>query len=158
MDGLSYDGYVVHKINKLKRFGALAYLLSGLASLLLYKKSTFKIALNGISIEEKCLMTLFGICKFSGSGMQLTKHTKMNNGLLNITIAKNLTVCDLLLNIRKLYSGEIVYHKKISTYTTDKISVIPFKSIPYIQADGEFISRGAVQITIIKEAIIFVIS
>jgi diacylglycerol kinase family enzyme len=103
-------------------------------------------------------MTLFGICKFSGGVMQLTKHTKMNNGLLNITIAKNLTVCDLLLNIRKLYSEEIVYHKKISTYTTDKIFVIPLKSIPYIQADGEFISRGAVQITIIKKAIIFVIS
>jgi diacylglycerol kinase family enzyme len=94
-------------------------------------------------------MTLFGICKFSGGVMQLTKHTKMNNGLLNITIAKNLTVCDLLLNIRKLYSEEIVYHK---------IFVIPLKSIPYIQADGEFISRGAVQITIIKKAIIFVIS
>ena len=41
-------------------------------------------------IEENCLMTLFGICKFSGGGMQFTKDVKMNDGFLDITIAKKL--------------------------------------------------------------------
>ena len=39
--GLGYDGYTVNKLNKLKIFGAVAYLLSGLAGFLFYKKTVF---------------------------------------------------------------------------------------------------------------------
>ena len=44
--GLGYDGYIVNKLNSLKRFGAVAYLLSGLYGLLFYKKNTFKKSLQ----------------------------------------------------------------------------------------------------------------
>jgi diacylglycerol kinase family enzyme len=36
--GLGYDGYIVNKLNSLKRFGAIAYLLAGVSGLLFYKK------------------------------------------------------------------------------------------------------------------------
>ena len=35
--GTGYDGYVVQKLNTLKKLGTIAYLLSGLQGLLLYK-------------------------------------------------------------------------------------------------------------------------
>lgn len=102
-------------------------------------------------------MTLFGICKFSGGGMQFTKDVNPKNGLLDITIAKNLTLFDLIFNIRKLYNGNIVYHKKVVTYTTKEITVIPKTTKPFIQADGELIGTGKISVSIIKEALKFVV-
>ena len=155
--GLGYDGYTVNKLKKLKSFGAVAYLLSGLAGFLFYKKTVFKINFNNKSIETNCLMTMVGICKFSGGGMQFTKDVNTSDGLLDITIAKNLNIFDLISNIKKLYNGRIVHHKKVETYKTDLITVIPQASKPYIQADGELIGIGKVTFKIISKAINFVI-
>ena len=156
--GLGYDGYIVNKLNKLKRFGSIAYLLSGLAGLLLYKKSTFKISFDNQQIETNCLMTLFGVCQFSGGGMQFTKDVNPSDGLFDVTIAKNLNLFDLIFNIKKLYSGSIVNHKKIETYKTKEITVIPKTSKPFIQADGELIGNGKVTASIIEKAIGFITS
>ncbi len=156
--GLGYDGYIVNKLNSLKKFGSIAYLLSGLSGLLFYKRSTFKIIFDNKIIETNCLMTLFGICKFSGGGMQFTKKVDTTDGLLDITIAKNLNIFDLIYNIRKLYSGRIVHHKKVENYKTKEITVIPKTSKPFIQADGELIGTGKVTVTILEKAIQFVIN
>ena len=155
--GLGYDGYTVNKLKKLKKFGAVAYLLSGLAGFLFYKKTVFKINFNSKSIETNCLMTMVGVCKFSGGGMQFTKDVNTTDGLFDITIFKNLNMFDLISNIKKLYNGHIVHHKKVETYKTDLITVIPQASKPYIQADGELIGVGKVTFKIISKAINFVI-
>ena len=155
--GLGYDGYIVNKLNSLKKFGSIAYLLSGLSGLLFYKKSVFKVIIDDKTIETSCLMTLFGICKFSGGGMQFTENVDTNDGLLDITIAKNLTFFDLIYNIRKLYSGNIVHHKKVETYKTKEITVIPKTYKPFIQADGELIGIGEIKVKIITKAICFTI-
>ena len=157
--GIGYDGYVVNKLKKLKRFGGIAYLLSGIAGLLFYKKSDFNIEVEGKVITEKCLMTIFGICKFSGGGMQFTKDVNPSDGLLDITIAKNFSFLDLVINLPKLYNGKIVNHKKVTTYKTKSIKVSPKSSSekPFIQADGELINSGSVEVTIKEKAIQFVI-
>lgn len=46
LGGIGYDAFVVSKLEKLKRFGPISYLLSGLSGLLTYKKSTFEIEIN----------------------------------------------------------------------------------------------------------------
>jgi len=155
--GLGYDGYTVNKLKKMKSFGAVAYLLSGLAGFLFYKKTIFKINFNSKSIETNCLMTMVGVCKFSGGGMQFTKDVNTTDGLLDITIFKNLNIFDLISNIKKLYNGYIVHHKKVETYKTNLITVIPRTSKTYIQADGELIGVGKVTFKIISKAINFVI-
>ena len=81
--GIGYDGYVVYKLNSLKRLGSIAYLLSGLQGLLFYKKSNYKIIVNNKTIEGKCLMILFGICQYSGGGMQMTKGVDPKDGLFD---------------------------------------------------------------------------
>lgn len=155
--GIGYDGYVVNKTNKLKRFGSISYLLGGIAGLFFYKRTTLKIEINKKIIETNCLMTLFGICKFSGGGMQLTDYINKKNGFLNITIAKNLNLIDLLFNIKKLYNGTIIHHKKVEILQTKEIKITPLSiNKPFIQADGELIGSGIVKILIIEKALQFI--
>ena len=155
--GLGYDGYVVSKLKSLKKFGGISYLIAGFYGMLFYKKSNFKIIINKKVVKTDCLMTVFGICKYSGGGMRFTENIDTSSGLLNITIVKNFTFLDLIINLPKLYSGKIVNHKKVSTYKTNEITIIPINSKPFIQADGELIGVGNVNVTIIKKAIQFVI-
>ena len=138
----------------------IAYLLSGIAGLFLYKKTTFNIEIEGKLIQTKCLMTLFGICKYSGGGMQLTDYKYSNDGLFDITITKNLVFFDLIKNLKKLYNGLIIKHKKVETHISKKLLITPKSSnnLPFIQADGELIGQGKVTATIIKQAIRFIIS
>ena len=155
--GLGYDGYVVSKLKSLKKFGSISYLIAGFYGMLFYKKSNFNIKINNKVIESDCLMVVFGICKYSGGGMQFTEKINTSSGLLNVTIVKNFTLLDLIINLPKLYSGEIVNHKKVVTYKTKEIEVSLKKTKPFIQADGELIGAGNVSVTIIEKAIQFVI-
>lgn len=156
--GLGYDGYIVNKLKYLKKFGASGYLLAGIAGLISYKKNVFKIIFDDKIIETNCLMTIVGICKFSGGGMQFTKDVNPNDGLFDITIAKNLTFLDLILNLPKLYTGNIVNHKKVDTYKTKEITVLPTDASPFIQADGELIDTGKLHIQMVENAIHFVVN
>ena len=156
--GLGYDGFIVNKLKKLKPFGSLSYILAGAYGLLFYKKSVFKVSFDKIEVETNCLMTILGICKYSGNGMRFTKDVHTSDGFLDITIAKNITLLDLLLNITKLYNGKFVNHKKVETYKTKEITVQPKISNPYIQADGELVGTGKVTVKIIEKAIKFVIN
>lgn len=152
--GIGYDGYVVSKLNSLKRFGSIAYLLSGLQGLLFYKKSKYQITLKNKTIEEKCLMILFGICQYSGGGMQMIKEPNPSDGLLNITVAKNFSFLDLIVNLPKLYNGKIVDHKKVENYKVKSLEIQELSSKKsFIEADGELIGTGSLKASIIPKAI-----
>ena len=156
--GLGYDGYIAKKLQELKRLGAMSYLIAGIYGFLFYKKSIFKVTMNQTIIETTCLMTMVSICKFSGGGMQFSKKGDPSDGLFDITIAKNITLLDLILNIKKLYNGKIVAHPKVATYKTNKITVDPQNSKPFIQADGELIGTGTATFSLIEKGIHFVIA
>jgi len=130
-----------------------------LYGLFFYKKTKLIIKINNQLLKEKCLMVVFGICKFSGGGMQFTKDVNTSDGLLDITIAKNLTIIDMILNLPKLYNGQIVHHKKVETYKTTSLKITPFlkSEKPFIQADGELINNGSISVSILKKAIQFII-
>ncbi|MBT6082888.1 MAG: diacylglycerol kinase family lipid kinase [Polaribacter sp.] len=156
--GLGYDGYIAKKLQELKRLGSISYLIAGIYGFLFYKKSIFKIAMNQTIIETTCLITMVSICKFSGGGMQFSKKGDPIDGLFDITIVKNITLLDLILNIKKLYNGKIVAHPKVATYKTNKIIVDPKNSKPFIQADGELIGTGTATFSLIEKGIHFVIA
>ena len=156
--GIGFDGHVVKYINKYKKLGSISYLIGGIVGFFTYKPIDLKITLNEIEITIKSLMVLTGICQYSGGGMQLTKKPNSTDGLLDITIVKNINILTLLANVLKLYNGKIVDHKKVTTYKTKKIAIkITDKNTPYIQADGELIKSSDFKIELTPKAIQFVI-
>lgn len=153
MAGIGYDGYVVNALKSLKRFGSIAYLLSGLYGLLSYKKSTYTIKIDNKVVQEKCLMVLFGICQYSGGGMQMTQNPIPNDGLIDLTIAKNFSFFDLITNLHRLYNGSIVDHKKVSNYKIQHVEIIDKQDNSFIEADGELIGTGPLQVTVLPKRI-----
>ena len=155
--GTGYDGYVVNNLNYLKKMGSLAFLVSGLYSLFSYKKTKYKIIINNKTINEQCLMILFGICKYSGGGLRVTKDPNPKDGLLDITIVKNISFLDLLFNIPKLYNGDIIHHRKVTNYKTRELKILDNYNST-IEADGEIIGNGSLNVTIKQNAVLFLIN
>jgi len=155
--GTGYDGYVVKNLNYLKKMGSLAFLVSGLYSLFSYKKTKYKIIINNKTINEQCLMILFGICKYSGGGLRVTKDPNPKDGLLDITIVKNISFLDLLFNIPKLYNGDIIHHRKVTNYKTRELKILDNYNST-IEADREIIGNGYLNVTIKQNAVLFLIN
>jgi len=155
--GIGFDGFVVNNVNKYKKYGFLAYLFGTITSFLNYKKIVFNITLNDKVISTLCLMTLVGICKYSGGGMQLTDKVNPKDGLFDISIAKNISLINMLLNICKFYTGNVVKHKEVETYKTSEITINTPDNNNFIQADGELIGTGGFKAKIIPEAILYII-
>jgi len=156
--GIGFDGYVVNQLQSLKRLGSISFLLSGIYSLFFYKNSYYDLTLKKKLKKEKCLMILFGICKFSGGGLRLTKKPKTDDGLIDVTIFKNFSLLDIILNLHKLYNGRILEHKKIENYKLKTIRILQKENkYSFIEADGELVGKGSLKISIVPKAIQFII-
>ena len=154
--GIGYNGYVVKNLKYLKKIGSIAFLLSGLYSLLSYRKKKYSITIGDETLKEECLMIIFGICKYSGGGLRVTKYPNPTDGLLDITIVKKFSFFNLLFNLPKLYNGNIVHHKKVDNYKVKELNIINDNSI--IEADGEIVGTGSLKVHIIPNAIQFLIN
>jgi YegS/Rv2252/BmrU family lipid kinase len=156
LSGIGFDGYVVSKVEKYKKFGSMAYLVGAFFGLLSFKNFNSIVTVNSERVSGRTLMVLIGLCQFSGGGMQLTKTADPFDGLFDVSIAKNFTKFDIIKNLMNLFNGKIVNHKKVETFKSTSIKIeMEKQDIPYIQADGELIGRGSFSISIIPKSFAF---
>jgi len=156
--GIGFDGYVVHKVHKFKYLGFLAYLTGAILSIANYKKSKLEIKFNNLAINEKTLMLLIGICKYSGGGMQLTQNANPTDGLFDISHINKITLITLLRNINGLFNGNITHHKLVKNYKTSQLKITDLDvQKTFIQADGELVGSGSFEADIISGALNFIV-
>jgi len=154
--GIGFDAFVVRRISSFKKIGTLAYLLGGIISFFSYKKNKLHVIIDNKNIKTKIFMISIGLCKYSGGGMQLTDFKKHKNGVFDITLIKNITLIKVLLHLKKLYNGKIIHLKEVETHQSKSLTILSNKSA-YIQADGELLGKGNVEINIIQNAIQYVV-
>ncbi len=156
--GIGFDGYVVNKVHKYKNLGSLAYLVGALISIFSYKKPLLEITFNNTFLKNKTLLLFIGICNFCGGGMKLTQNPNSTDGLFDISFVENISLFQLLINIPGLFNGNITNHKIVKNYKTSKLQITVLdKQETYIQADGEIIGSGSFIVSILPEAVCFIV-
>jgi diacylglycerol kinase family enzyme len=101
-------------------------------------------------------MILVGLCKYSGGGMQLTKDANPDDGLFDVSIAKDLSKFEIVKNLFNLFNGNIVKHSKVENHKLDCLSIhINSEEHPFIQADGELMGKGNIKLSIVPKAFSF---
>ena len=154
--GIGFDAYVVSKVSKHKNLGAIAYLLAAIISLFSFKNFNSKVITNSEEISGKTLMILIGLCKYSGGGMQLTQQPNPFDGLFDVSIVENLSKFEILKHLPKLFNGKIHTIKRVQHLKTTslKIYVEPDACL-LVEADGELIGTGAIEVSLIPKALSF---
>lgn len=156
--GVGFDAYVVNKVNSIKQLGAMAYLIGGITSFINFKQSNLSIELDKIKEISKIFMINIGLCKYSGGGLRLTDHDNHKEGFFDVTVIKEIKLLKVLLNIKKLFNGNLRKLKEVN-FSNNKVIIIKIKDthIPYIQADGEIIGKGNSVFTVVNKAIKFIV-
>lgn len=154
--GIGFDGLVVNIVKNNRTFGKFTYLLGALKGLFIFKKFDAQIIVNSKTTSyDSCFLIQLGICKYTGSGMQLTDLANPKDGLLDVTLASNFTKWDVLKNIISLFNGKIVHHKKVETLKTEALHIKSSAKNTYMQADGEPLNFSEINVCILPKAIQF---
>lgn len=154
--GVGFDGYVVSRVNQYKRLGTFAYLYGALTSIWTYKNFSSKIGINSEELTGQTFMISIGVCLFSGGGMQLTSKANPFDGLLDVSIIKPIHFFDIIQHIKRLFNGHIDKIQKAKCLKTNSIKIeFNDKNSSLIQADGELIGSGNIEIGILNNCFSF---
>lgn len=156
--GVGFDAFVVERAATLKPYGQLAYLLATLRWIFSYQKPTLKIVANKKCVITTCYLALAGIGEYSGGGMRLTPHADAADGLFQLTLAKNLSLWEVLSQIKMLYDGSIYHHPKVEKILTNAVEmeVVEGNNVK-MQADGDVLGGPPFRISIIPQALTFLV-
>lgn len=152
--GMGYDALVVKMTNHdkdLGKGGPMLYLLNLLKGLFRYHHSYLDIEIDGDSVYKGRVFSMSaGICKYSGGGMMQLPFAVPDDGLLDVTIFKNVTKMKVVRHIKKLFSGNFTHLPFVLTKQGKTITINSATSgQSYLETDGESLGHTPFTIRII---------
>jgi YegS/Rv2252/BmrU family lipid kinase len=153
--GLGFESVVVRKTNKQKdkgRSNNAIYFYNLLTSLISYRNTPAEIIIDGRKTACKVFSINVGNGRYCGGGMRQTPDAMPDDGLLDITVIKEMGRIEIIKSLSMLYDGTILSHPKVDGYRTDNLYV-ETESLLYAEADGESLGHTPVGFSIIASAI-----
>jgi YegS/Rv2252/BmrU family lipid kinase len=153
--GAGFDAYVVKQMSGIKGLGQISYLVQMVKCLFTFNKPNLRISFNNQTLETLSYLTLAGIGKYGGGGMKLTPGATLDGDSFFFTIAKDLSVLEVLANAPGLFNGAFINHPKVETHFTKhiKIEALENASEIFMQVDGEVLGSGPFEISLIPQAL-----
>lgn len=155
ISGLGFQSVVVNRTNIQKdkgRSSKAIYFYNLLVSLISYKKTKAEIFIDGIRTEANIFSLNVGNGRYSGGGMRQTPLALPDDGLLDVTVIKEMGKIEIIRNLIKLYDGTILNHPKVDSYKCQKVSVNS-DSFLYVDADGESLGHAPAEFTVLPLSI-----
>lgn len=153
--GLGFEAVVVRKTNRQKdkgRSNQAIYLFNLLTSLISYKNTEADIIIDNKKTTARVFSVNVGNGRYCGGGMRQTPEALPDDGLLDITVIRDMGRIEIIKNLKILYDGTILSHPKVDGYRATNLRV-ESKSILYAEADGESLGHTPVEFSIIPAGI-----
>ena len=144
--GIGFDGEVLKDMNLARWVGGhLGYLLVVIKHLFTFKEKTFSYYKNSIKVVEKLLLFFISNAPTTGGGFIISPNAKVNDGHLQIVIAKPTPVWQRLFLLPRVEKGTHLSHSKVNHWATKSIK-IEMEEQTFYQIDGEL--RSALEFEI----------
>ena len=123
-----------------------------LKCLLQFRPSQVRVEVDGKPLELRVFSLNVGICKYSGGGMMFAPQAIPDDGLFDITVIGEMGTPEVLMNIRRLYNGSILSHRKVRSLRGKSVRI---RSEPEIalEIDGESAGMSPFEFEIIPRAV-----
>lgn len=157
--GMSYDAFVAKytedhggaKLSKLK------YIYYVLYCLFKFTLPMVKISYDGQLINEKVYTVNIGICKYNGGGLRLVPQAIPDDGLLALTIARELSKFKVIRNMYRFYTGTIGELKEVITTQAKEIRIEQTGDQQILlELDGEYMGYAPAKFTVLPNALRFI--
>ena len=153
--GVGFESVVVRKTNRQKdkgRSNSAIYFYNLLSSLISYRNTFADIIIDGKRSTVRIFSLNVGNGRYCGGGMRQTPDALPDDGLLDVTVIRELGRIEIIKSLKLLYDGTILSHPKVDGYRTSNLRV-ESESILYAEADGESLGHTPVEFSIIPAAI-----
>ena len=134
--GIGFDGLVASKFANSKRRGFLTYLKIVTEEYPKYKPKKYKIEVNGQTIKTRALFITFANSDRFGYFASVAPNAKMDDGLLDIIIAKKPFLLEIPLIAHLLYWRKIEKSKRIEVIKAKEL-IVKSKKKRWVNIDGE---------------------
>ena len=153
--GLGFEALVVKRTNKQKdkgRSNKAIYFYNLLMSLISYRITPASVIIDGVRNDCRVFSVNVGNGKYCGGGMRQTPDALPDDGLLDVTVIREMGRLEIIRNLKLLYDGTILSHPKVDGYRTKSVRV-ESENILFAEADGESLGHTPVEFSIIPKAI-----
>lgn len=153
--GLGFESIVVKKTNKQKdkgRSNKAIYFFNLLTSLLAYRNTEATITVDGETTTSTIFSVNVGNGRYCGGGMRQTPEAMPDDGLLDVTVLREMGRIEIIRNLSLLYDGSILSHPKVDGYRVKNLQVTS-ESLLYVEADGESLGHTPASFSVIPGAL-----
>ena len=131
--------------------GKLKYELSTFYSFVKFKGDKISLEIDNKKIGSYEILNLaVANGEFTGGGMWMAPGAKMDDGILDVVIIRNMSTSDFLKKLPKLYSGEIYEVKEVIHLQGKQIKI---EGVTSFEADGEPSGKSPVQLRVIPSVL-----
>ena len=161
--GTGLDEMVCDATNLMKRQGkggAMRYLLGIVKCLMNYKYVRLLLEIDGEKVLDDYVLSLsVGNCRYIGGGMMMMPNAVPDDGILDITVVRQLSMLKFIANVKNIYSGAFVKKiKEVQTYRGQKIRITsnPPHSLK-VETEGENLNNSPFDFEVLPKAINMVV-
>jgi len=152
---MGIDGQIVLDTEKIKNIfpGPVAYLLSTLKSLMIYKARKVEIKLDQKSIQRRTLIVAIGNGRYFGGGMKITPKAEIDDGLMDVCIVNHVPKLRLMAMFPSIFKGEHLNIKEVEYYKCSEVIVKSLEKSLLLNVDGNIVGATPVSVTLAEEKI-----
>lgn len=149
MAGIGFDGTAVYNVDpeKKKHLRKIAYILSGIKTLLHYKPGEIEIY-NGSSRKAYTVVVSKASCY--GGDFKIAPDINLKSPFFSVFISKTKSRIRLAQQILGVIFGKHIGMKDTEYFRTERIKII---GESHVQIDGDYFGKAPVDITIVKDAL-----
>lgn len=117
----------VNSYSRLKQYnGSFAFFLGMLQALITYRNKPVRLKIDN-HFDEILEIKTVAVCngQYFGSGMHISPNSQINDGWFDVIVIPGISTIELLLNVKKVYSGTHLNHPKIKIFKAQKVTAYP---------------------------------
>ena len=157
--GTGLDEMVCSSTNLMKqqgKGGTIRYLISVVKCLFKYKITHVQVTVDDEMVFDDHILSLsVGNCRYNGGGMMMMPKAVPDDGLLDVTVIRKVSIFKFAANVKNIYDGSFIHKiKEVQTFRGKKIRIV---SIPphslMVETEGENLNNSPFDFEILPKAI-----
>lgn len=154
ISGVGFDAEVAQEVNRWPKVigGTIVYAAGILKMLATYSPVETRITIDGQTQVLRMFLLAAANTNWYGGGMYMAPHAHVDDGLLAVVYARDLTKLETLAILPKVFSGEHLKHPKVSHTTAREVHVESATPLA-IHADGETVGKVPALFRVVPHAL-----
>ena len=154
MAGLGFDGHVIHCLSLAakERWGALAYILTGLREGVSYRGREARISLDGEAFTTDLLFMVAGNTRSYGGVLEITRQARLDDGLLDVCLLTDGGLPRKLGHLLRLLARAHIGAPGTLYRRARRVEVDGPEPI-FVQVDGELCGAAPIAIEAVPQAL-----